>query len=205
MAKKKFLDILEETYITEKGEEDFDAALAGGKDDVDTEEDDEFDDEDDVNTDDVPTGKGDYTPDEFREIIDYVYDILDKEDDDELNESVGEIGLDLLYNYADVMPQTMLNQIIDDLKEMFEIADTMLESIVTEGAKFVKKKKGMIAKAASKKARMYYKKNKSKLKLKGAKWRKSSHGKKLIKLHKKVQARLGDKAGMRLVSAPVEV
>lgn len=200
MAKRNFMDILEESYILrEKGEE-------LPEEELDTEEeDDEFEDEDDINTDDVPTGKGDYTADEFREIIDYVYDILDKEDDDELNESVGEIGLDLLYNYADALPQTVLNQVVDDLKEMFEIEDTMLESVVTEGAAFVKKKKGAVAKAAAKMAKKYYKKNKSKLKLKGAKWRKSSHGKKLIKLHKKVQARLGDKKGMRLVTAPEQV
>jgi hypothetical protein len=195
--KLNFRDILEETYVLREKEEPVaDAPVE------DEETDEDFEDEDDVNTDDVPTGKGDYTADEVREIIDYVYDILDKEDDDELNESVGEIGLDLLYNYCDVMPQTMLNQIVDDLKEMFEIEDTMLESIMSEGAAFVKKKKGTIAKAAAKKARVYYKKNKSKLKMKGAKWRKSSHGKKLIKLHKKVQARLGDKKGMRLVTAP---
>lgn len=198
MAKSKFMDILEESYKLQEADE-LDTELAPDDEETDELED---DDEDDVNTDDVPTGKGDYTPEDFREIIDYVYDILDKEDDDELNESVGEIGLDLLYNYADVMPQTMLNQIVDDLKEMFEIEDTMLESIISEGAVFVKKKKGMIAKAAAKKARLYYKKNKAKLKMKGAKWRKSSHGKKLIKLHKKVQARLGDKKGMRLVTAP---
>lgn len=152
----------------------------------------------------APDSETDYSPDDLREIIDYVYEILDKEDDGELNDSVGEIGLDLLYDYADVLPQTVVNQIVSDLKEIFEIEDTMLESIVTEGAAFVKKKKGSIAKALAKKARKYYKKNKTDLKNKNKKWRKSAVGKKLIALHKKMMKKLGAKKGKRLVTAPVE-
>ena len=203
------MELLEKTHedLMEKDPiEDMDSEEQDTEDeetDVDPNED--LDDDEEANIDEVPTGKGDYTADEFREIIDYIYDVLDKEDDDELNDSVGEIGLELLYNYADVLPQTVINQVVDDLKEMFEIEDTLLESIVCEGAKFVKKIKGSIAKAAAKKSRIYYKKNKSKLKLRGQKWRKSSHGKKMITLHKKVQDRLGAKKGMRLVTAPSAV
>jgi hypothetical protein len=151
-------------------------------------------------------GDTDYTADDIREIIDYVYDILDKEDDGELNDSVGEIGLDLIYDYADAFPQTVLNQIVEDLKEIFEIEDTMLESIVTEGAVFVKKKKGQAAKAAAKKSRQYYKKNKGNLKKRNKSWRKSAIGKKLIALHKKMMKKMGKaKKGKRLVSAPADV
>lgn len=196
MAKKSFMDILEESHkLVEADEEPIEEPI--------DDEDEEIDDEDEeANIDDVPTGKGDYSADELREVIEYVYEILDKEDDDELNDSVGEIGLDLLDQYADLLPQTVINQIVDDLKEIFEIEDTMLESIMSEGAKFVKKAKGPAAKAAAKKARAFYKKNKAKIKKNAKLWRKSAHGKKMVALHKKVMERLGAKKGMRLVTAP---
>jgi len=195
MTTPRFRELLESTYKLKE---------AAGKppvEDDDELEDEELEDDDegsDLDTEEVPSGEADYTPDEFREIIDYVYEILDREDDDELNDSVGEIGLDMLYNYADVLPQTVINQIIEDLKEMFEIQDTMLESVLAEG--FVKQKKGTVAKLAKKLAAKAYKRNKSKIKLKAKKWRKSARGKKIVALHKKLFKRLGSKKGMRLVS-----
>jgi len=195
MAKESFKDLLESTYKLREADE----VAPEEEEEVELEDDDDEDAEESL--DDLPQGKGDYTADDLREIIDYVYEILDKEDDDELNDSVGEIGLDLIYEYADVFPATVLNQLVDDLKELFEIEDTMLESIVTEG--FVKQKKGALAKQLQKKAKMYYKKNKAKLKQKAKKWRKSSHGKKVIALHKKLAKRLGSKKGFRLQAPEV--
>jgi hypothetical protein len=128
----------------------------------------------------TPEGKGEYDADDLREVIDYVYDLLDKEDDGEENDSVEEIGLDLIYEYADIMPDTLINQIVQDLKEMFEIEDTMLES-----ALFVKSKKGVAAKAAKKKMTQFYKKNKKAIKSEAKSWRTSPQGKKIAKLHKK--------------------
>lgn len=202
---KKFKDLLEEAAasIVEADETEIDAdeEVDELEEPVEGEEgadpDAEFDET-------APDSEADYSADDLREIIDYVYEILDKEDDGELNDSVGEIGLDLLYDYADVLPQTVLNQIVADLKEIFEIEDTMLESIVTEGAAFVKQKKGSIAKALAKKARKYYAKNKSSLKAKNKKWRKSAIGKKLIALHKKMMKKLGAKKGKRLVTVAQE-
>lgn len=193
--KKSFKQLLEEaTDLLEADDTDIDDEMGDGGDDIDDDEDtDDEDKKDDSDEDLTPDNGTDYTPEDFREIVDYVYDILDKEDDGELNESVGEIGLDLLYDYADALPQTVLNQIVEDLKQVFEIEDTMLESIVTEGAAFVKSKKGSIAKALQKKAKKYYKSNKSKVKAKNTKWRKSEIGKKILAFHKKALKQFGKK------------
>ena len=128
----------------------------------------------------APDGKGEYDADDLREVIDYVYEILDKEDDGEENDSVEEIGLDLIYEYADVLPDTVINQIVDDLKEMFEIEDTMLES-----ALFMKSKKGKAATMAKKVMSKVYKKNIKSCKGKAKSFRLSKEGKEIAKLHKK--------------------
>ena len=128
----------------------------------------------------APEGKGEYDADDLREVIDYVYEILDKEDDGEENDSVEEIGLDLIYEYADVLPDTVINQIVDDLKEMFEIEDTMLES-----ALFMKSKSGKAASMAKKVMKKVYKKNIKSCKGKAKAFRMSKEGKEIAKLHKK--------------------
>ena len=128
----------------------------------------------------APDGKGEYDADDLREVIDYVYDILDREDDGEGNDSVEEIGLDLIYEYADVLPDTVINQIVDDLKEMFEIEDTMLES-----ALFMKSKSGKAASMAKKVMKKVYKKNIKSCKGKAKAFRTSKEGKEIAKLHKK--------------------
>lgn len=210
MPKKSFKDLLEEIDksrklveaddVEDEDEEELEQSDSDDLEDADTDKtpEQELDDE-------APIGSGDYTGDDLREIIDYVYDILDREDDGQLNDSVGEIGLDLLYDYADMLPQTIINQIVEDLKEIFEIDDTVIESIVTEGAVFVKKKTGALAKAIKKKAKQYYKKNKANLKMKNKKWRKSAIGKRLIALHKKILKKFGKRKGKRLVTAPTEI
>lgn len=145
----------------------------------------------------TPDGKGHYTADDLREIIDYVRDLIQKEvdegdDEDEDGkksepDDIGEIGLDLIYEYADLFPETVINQIVDDLKDMFEIEDTMLEAIVTEGSAFFNKsKKGPAAKAAAKQMRAYYRKNKAKIMNRNKKWRNSEIGKKIAALHHKI-------------------
>ena len=191
----KFNDLLKEAFELVEADDDLKMGSGGDEDpEVDDIDDDEDTDEDKGDDEDVtPDSEADYTPEDFREIIDYVYDILDKEDDGELNESIGEIGLDLLYDYAEALPQTVINQIVADLKEVFEIEDTMLESIVTEGAAFVKSKKGSIAKALQKKAKKFYKANKNKVKANNTKWRKSAVGKKILAFHKKALKQFGKK------------
>lgn len=150
-------------------------------DDLDLEDDEEGIEPKEEKLDDVaPDGKGEYDADDLREIIDYVYEILDKEDDGEENDSVEEIGLDLIYEYADVMPDTVINQLVDDLKEMFEIEDTMLES-----ALFMKSKKGKGALLAKKTMTKVYKKNKKAIKSKAKSFRTSPEGKKIASMHKK--------------------
>lgn len=159
----------------------------------------------------APDGKGHYSPDDLREIIDYVYDILDKEkdesgagDDDEKKEGasdVGEVGLDLIYEYADLLPETVINQIVDDLKDTFEIEDTMLESIVNEGSAFFSKsKKGPAAKAAAKILTDTYVKNKGKIKKRNSNWRNSDIGKKISALHNKIWKNAGKMKGKRCVA-----
>jgi hypothetical protein len=162
----------------------------------------------------APDGKGHYSPDDLREIVDYVYTIIEKEngtdgesgddeDDDGKKKSndMGEVGLDLIYEYADLLPETVINQIVDDLKGIFEIDDTMLESIVNEGsAFFTKSKKGPVAQAAAKLTTDGYKKNKGKIKKRNTVWRGSDIGKKIAELHKKVWKGAGKMKGKRAVA-----
>jgi len=161
----------------------------------------------------APDGKGHYSPDDLREIIDYVYDILDKEkedsgagEDDEDGKKgtsdVGEVGLDLIYEYADLLPETVINQIVDDLKDTFEIEDTMLESIISEGASsfFTKSNKGPAAKAAAAIMTGTYKKNKGKIKKRNSNWRNSDIGKKIAALHTKIWKNAGKMKGKRAVA-----
>ncbi len=199
MSKVDFRALLEETYKSKIQEAEEDEDLDDTLDDE--------DDEESISDEDMPADGDDYTPDDLREVIDYVYEILDEEDDGEVNDSVGEVGLDLMYEYCDTFPQATINQIVKDLKDTFEIEDSVMESIVTEGAVFVKSKKGAVAKALKKKAKMYYKKNKAKVKMAAKKWRKSATGKKVIKLHQKMLKKFKGKMkkGMRLVTAPTEI
>jgi len=171
----------------------------------------------------APDGKGHYTADDLREIIDYVRHQLEEElkDDDEDDsedldnasadgdvkqgkkkdgDDIGEIGLDLIYEYADLLPETVINQIVDDLKDMFEIEDTMLESIITEGsAFFTKAKKSPAARAAAKLMKTSYGKNKKTINKRNNKWRSTEIGKKIIGFHKKVYKGLGKIKGKRCV------
>ncbi|NCP97680.1 hypothetical protein GW796_05495 [archaeon] len=198
MNKLNFLEILEETFSLKDVDED---NIYLNEDEDETEDDELENDDDETEEDDEDLfhqGTEDYSADDFREIIDYVKDLIDLEDDNEINNSVDEIGLALLYDYADVMPQTLINQMVEDLKEIFEIEDEMMESLVTEG--FVKKKKGVLARKKSIKAAKIYKAKKAKIKLRASKWRRSARGKKVISIHKKLQKRLGKRKGMRLVS-----
>lgn len=176
--------------------------------DLDDDEDDEDKPEEKI-TDHAADGKGHYTPDDLREIIDYVYDVLEKEQDeadpddpdgdDKKKDDIGEIGLDLIYEYADLLPETVINQIVDDLKDIFEIEDTMLEGIISEGSAFFSKAKGGAgAKAARQKMREYYRKNKAKIKKRNGKWRNSETGKKMAALHKKIMKGVGKMKGKRL-------
>ena len=181
------------------------APLDGG-DDLD--DDDDEDKPEEKISDHAADGKGHYTPDDLREIIDYVYDVLEKEldepasdedGDDNKKDDIGEIGLDLIYEYADLLPETVINQIVDDLKDIFEIEDTMLEGIISEGSAFFSKGKGGPgAKAARQKMREYYRKNKSKIKKRNTKWRNSDVGKKMAALHKKIMKGVGKMKGKRL-------
>lgn len=216
---KSLKDLLEE--VQEEKE------LLEAKPDIE-EEDEDLDDEEDTDddaepekkkdekiSDHAPDGKGHYTADDLREIIDYVRDLLEKEKeedgDDEAEtpdgdkkkkkeEDVGEIGLDLIYEYADLLPETVINQIVDDLKDMFEIEDTMLESIIAEGsAFFMKSKKGPAAVAAARKMRQYYRKNKARILARNKKWRNSLIGKKMAELHRKIFSGMGKIKGKRVV------
>ena len=184
-----------------------DIPAGGGADDDDLEDEDENPDE--KAGDAAPDGKGHYTADDLREIIDYVKDVIEKEKeekeekedgDEDKDDDVGEVGLDLLYEYADLLPETVINQIVDDLKDTFEIEDTMLEAIVTEGSAFFSKsKKGPAAKAASKVLRAMYRKNKTIIKKRNKKWRTSPIAQKMIALHKKAFSGLGKIHGKRVV------
>jgi len=183
-AKRAILEAEEEKQAAEEDEEEKDEKIS----------------------DHAPDGKGHYTADDLREIIDYVRDLLkeeeEKEDDEDekKDDGVGEIGLDLIYEYADLIPETVINQIVDDLKDMFEIEDTMLESIVVEGASFFNKsKQGPAAKAARAKMREFYKQNKSKIIKRNSKWRNSLIGKKMSDLHKKIYKGMGKVKGKRVV------
>jgi hypothetical protein len=170
-------------------------------------EDDDEDIEDETSSKDLPEGKGHYTADDLREIIDYVKDVIEKEkeekedgDDEDKDDDVGEVGLDLLYEYADLLPETVINQIVDDLKDTFEIEDTMLEAIIAEGSAFFSKsRKGPAAKAASKVMRAMYRKNKTIIKKRNKKWRTSPIAQKMIALHKKAFSGLGKIHGKRVV------
>ena len=77
------------------------------------------------------------------------------------------------------MPDTLINQLVDDLKEMFEIEDTMLEAL------FTKSKKGKGAQLVKKTMTKVYKKNKKSIKSKAKAFRTSQEGKKIVKMHKK--------------------
>lgn len=203
---KKLRDLLEEIQeeqfdLFEAPQDDVELADADADEDLDDDEE-----KDEKLSDHAPDGKGHYTADELREIIDYVYDVLKKEEDEEGEEGegkkddIGEIGLDLIYEYADLLPETVINQIVDDLKDIFEIEDTMLESIVTEGsAFFTKSMKGPAAQAAKRKMREYYRKNKLKIKNRNKKWRNSPIGKKMAALHKKIMKGAGKVHGKRVV------
>lgn len=201
--KKSILSMLEEEEqkaLLEAAEKEMDVAPETEMDDEDEEE------KDEKIGDHAPDGKGHYTADDLREIIDYVRDLLKEEKDeddeeDEEDDSMGEIGLDLIYEYADLLPETVINQIVDDLKDMFEIEDTMLENIVVEGASFFNKaKKSPAAIAARKKMREYYKQNKSKIIKRNSKWRNSLIGKKMSDLHKKIYKGMGKVKGKRVVA-----
>lgn len=210
---KLLKDLLEEIQEEErlkeaKGDIDPDAGMdSPAPDDLGDEDDDEDEEKEEKLTDHAPDGKGHYTPDDLREIIDYVYDVLEKEQEssddedgeDKKKDDIGEIGLDLIYEYADLLPETVINQIVDDLKDIFEIEDTMLEQILDEGsAFFTKGKGGPAAKAARQKMREYYRKNKSKIKKRNNKWRNSDVGKKMAALHKKIMKGVGKLKGKRL-------
>lgn len=154
---------------------------------------------------DDPSEKTNYSSDDFREILNYVYEILDQEDEEDKggqNDTSSQIGIDLLIEYADGIPQQIINNMVADLKEIFDIEDEFIDDTddepVSEG--FVKQKKGSAAKLTRKKARLRYKKNRAKLKMKAKKWRKTSGAKRAMKLHKKLFKRLGKKPGMRLVA-----
>ncbi len=204
--KKSILNMLEEDEIKK-------ALLEAAEEDADIKPepeigDDEEEEKDEKIGDHAPDGKGHYTADDLREIIDYVRDLLkeekgedDEEEDEEEDEGLGEVGLDLIYEYADLMPETVINQIVDDLKDMFEIEDTMLEQIVTEGSSFFNKaKKGPAALAARAKMREFYKQNKTKIGKRNAKWRNSLIGKKMGDLHKKIYKGMGKVKGKRVVA-----
>jgi len=123
MNKLNFLEILEETFSLKDVDED---NIYLNEDEDETEDDELENDDDETEEDDEDLfhqGTEDYSADDFREIIDYVKDLIDLEDDNEINNSVDEIGLALLYDYADVMPQTLINQMVEDLKEIFEIEE----------------------------------------------------------------------------------
>jgi hypothetical protein len=214
MAKKLLKDLLEEINEAAPGELD-PMADGGGKAPAPTKApsldlgDDDDEEKEEKLTDHAPDGKGHYTPDDLREIIDYVNDLLDKEKDksdsddgdDEDSDDIGEIGLDLIYEYADLLPETVINQIVDDLKDMFEIEDTMLESIISEGSAFFTKASSSPAAAAARKVmRSSYKKNKAKIKKRNGKWRNSEIGKKIAALHKKIMKGVGKLKGKRVVA-----
>lgn len=205
-------DLLEAKPPMDDEEDDIDAE--DGSAPVDDYDDDE--EEDEKIGDHAADGKGHYTADDLREIIDYVRDLLkdEKEDDDDDDDDFGddddeddksdqmeEIGLDLIYEYADLLPETVINQIVDDLKDMFEIEDTMLEAIVTEGSKlFNKSRKSPAAAAARKKMMEFYKKNKAKINKRNAKWRAGEHHAKMSMLHKKAyKSGMGRIKGKRIV------
>jgi hypothetical protein len=202
--KKSILTMLEEIQVEKdllEAKGDMDMAGDTGKDSsddgktpVDNDMDDEDEEKEEKISDHLPHGKGHYSSDDLREIIDYVRDLIKKEvedDDDgdkkEEPDDIGEVGLDLIYEYADLLPETVINQLVTDLTEMFEIEDTMLESIVTEGSAFFNKsKKGPAAKAAAKQMRAYYRKNKAAIMKRNKKWRNSEIGKKIAALHHKI-------------------
>lgn len=203
---KELLEDIQEELLEAKNdiapEPEGDESIEGEEDDDEEEKEERLDDH-------APKGKGHYTADDLREIIDYVKDLIkkeeeeDDEDEEDGDDDVGEVGLDLIYEYADLLPETVINQIVDDLKDMFEVEDTMLESIVTEGAAFFNKgKKGPAAKAARRKMMEFYKKNKNKIKIRNKKWRNTEMGKKMAKLHSKIYSStstMGKAKGKRIV------
>jgi ribosomal protein L12E/L44/L45/RPP1/RPP2 len=203
-------DIQQEELLEAKG--DIDPAVApapaGAEDDLDDDEMDD-DEEKDENLKDVAAdGKGHYTADDLREIVDYCYTLIEKEQEEDQVDGdgdgktasdLGEVGLDLIYEYADLLPETVINQIVDDLKDTFEIEDTMLEGIIEEGsAFFTKSSKGPAAKAAKALLTSAYKKNKSKIKKRNKKWRNSELGAKIAALHKKIFKGAGNLKGKRV-------
>lgn len=84
-------------------------------------------DKDELNNYETKKSENPYTADDLREIIDFIYDILEKENKDDKKKKEKDIGLDLIYEYADMIPETVINQMINDLKDMFEIEDTILD------------------------------------------------------------------------------
>lgn len=206
---KSLKELLEDIQEEELLEAKNDIAPEPEDEPIEGEEEDEGEEKEEKLDDHAPKGKGHYTADDLREIIDYVKDLIkkeedeDDEDDDDADDDVGEVGLDLIYEYADLLPETVINQMVDDLKDMFEIEDTMLESIVTEGSAFFNKgRKGPAAKAARRKMMEFYKKNKNKIKIRNKKWRNSEMGKKMAKLHSKIYsstATMGKAKGKRIV------
>lgn len=194
---KNFYDVLKETkeemeLITEKDDMD-DLGSDDEPDDMDNDED--FGDEEKPRepgiSDLAPDGENKYDAEDLCEIIDMVYEILDKEDDDEENESVEEIGLDLWREYSNLLPETVINQVISDLRETFDIDDQILES-------FGKSKTSPAMLAAKKLMHKHYKRNKKKLVARVKAWRVSKEGKSLIRAHKQAFKFLKIKRGKKL-------
>jgi hypothetical protein len=207
--KKSILALLEEIQETQSLNEDKDDLQS--KENTGTDEGEEGDEgEEEFTSDHLPDGKGHYTASDLQEIIVYIRDLLKEEleqSDDDVEtdkkgepDDIGEIGLDLIYEYADLLPETVINQIVDDLKDMFEIEDTMLESIIQEGSAFFNKsKKSPAALAARKKMREFYRKNKTRILARNKKWRNTPIGKKIAALHSKIFKGIGKVKGKRVV------
>ena len=203
---KLLKDLLEEIQEEQNMLEAKDNELAPEEQPQDT-DDDNDDEEDEKIQDHLSDGKGHYSPSDLREVIDYCYTLIEKEQEEDKDgdgdgktaSDLGEIGLDLIYEYADLLPESVVNQIVDDLKKTFEIEDTMLEGIIEEGsAFFTKSSKGPAAKAAKALMIGAYKKNKSKIKKRNSKWRGSDLGKKIAALHAKIWKSAGKMKGKRL-------
>lgn len=151
-------------------------------------------------------GKSDYTPEDLIEIVKYCETLIEKENDEndedgekKGNSDLGEIGLDLIAAYAQMMPSTVISQIIHDLQDIFELEDTMLESVITEGASFFTNAKNSPAKKAAKELMINsYKKNKTKIDKRNDKWKYSDIAKKIAKFHKLAFKGLGKIKGKKL-------
>lgn len=207
--KKSFKDLLEEleeSKLYEAGKEDPPEENAGN-DDVDSDDDDDDEEKDEPSAKELPDmdKKNQYTADDLKELIAYVQDLLKKEheedgddddddDDKKKDDKFEDIGLDLISEYADLMSNSLINQIVNDLKSVFEINDSMLESVISEGGAFFNKSQsGPAAQAAKLVMRQYYRKNKAKILKRNKKWRNSEIGKRMIALHKKIMSGMGMK------------